>query len=115
MKTGKHVQWDRGIRVPAIVLWNRHKFRPCTGTIHTHALCIGAKMTPPRQAIATMSTRYVSFPHHEIALGKSFYMIAHVVDNADKLMANSHRNGYRFLRPLVPVVNVNIGPADRRF
>ena len=72
-------------------------------------------MTAARQAIATMPTRDVPLAYHEIALYKSFHMIAYVVDNADELVANCHRHGNRFLRPRVPVVNVNIGAADRSF
>src|SRR5215470_10554063 len=72
-------------------------------------------MTPSRQAIATMSTSDVALAYHEIALCKSLHMIAHIIDNADKLMADCHRHRNRFLRPRVPVVNVNICSADRRF
>ena len=101
--------------MPAVVLWDRYKFRPCAGAIHAHALCVGAKVTPSREAIATMSTRDVSLPYHEIALCESFHMIAYIVDNADELMADRHGNRDRFLRPRVPVVNVNISSADRGF
>jgi hypothetical protein len=72
-------------------------------------------MTPPRQAITTMSACDVSLPYHEIAICESFDMIAYIVDNADELMADCHRNRNCLLRPRVPVVNVNISSADRAF
>jgi hypothetical protein len=62
-----------------------------------------------------MPTRDVPLAYHEIALYKSFHMIAYVGDNPDELVANCHRHRNRCLRPRVPVVNVNIGAADRSF
>ena len=82
---------------------------------HPRPVNSGKGRPPPRQAIATMSTRTVPLAHHQIALGKSFHVISDSVDNADKLVANCHRNRNRFLSPCVPVVNVNVRSADLRF
>ena len=49
------------------------------------------------------------------ATGESFDVIAHAIDDADKLMPNDHRHLNRFLRPCVPVVNVHVGSADGCF
>ena len=101
--------------MPAVVLRNRHKFSPRAGTIHAHALRVGAKMTPPGQAIATMSTGDVSFAHNQIAPRKTFLVITDSLNRAYKFVTNYHRHGNRLLRPRVPVVNVHVGPADRCF
>src|SRR5207253_11358639 len=60
------------------------------GAIHAHALCVRAKVTPSRKAIATMSTGDVPLAYHEIALCESFHMIAYIVDNANKLVTDCH-------------------------
>src|SRR2546423_11120056 len=62
-----------------------------------------------------MSTRDVSLADYEIASCKSFYVIADVIDDADKLVTNRHRHRNRFLRPRVPVINVHVGSADGSF
>src|SRR5439155_26963442 len=56
IETEKHIERNRGISVPTVVLRNRYELRPRTGTIDAHALCVWAKMTAPGQAIAAMST-----------------------------------------------------------
>src|SRR5205823_13593137 len=115
IEAGQLIERDRRIRVLAVVLWDRYKFRPCAGSLHAHALCVGAKVTSSREAIATMSTGDVPLAYHEIALRESFHMIAYIVDNADELMADRHGNRDRFLRPRIPVVDMNVSPTDRRF
>jgi len=41
--------------------------------------------------------------------------MAITIDHSDKLVANRHWHRNRFLGPCVPVVNVNVRPADRGF
>jgi hypothetical protein len=101
--------------MPAVVLRNRDKFSPRAGTIHAHALRVWAKMTPPGQTIATVPTGDVSLAHYEVAARKTFHVIANSIDNADKLVTDRHWHGNRFLRPGVPIVDVNICAADRSF
>src|SRR5262245_19244693 len=107
IETGKHIQRNRWICVPAVVLGNSHELSPRAGTIHPYALGVGAKMTPPGQTIATMSAGDVAFADDQIALRESFDVIAHAIDNADKFMANYHWHRDRFLRPGVPVIDVH--------
>ena len=94
---------------------DRQEFGKGAGTIHADALRVRAKMTAAGETIAAMSAGDVTFPRNEIAWRKTFHVIADVFDHADKLVADDHRNRDRFLRPRVPVVNVNVGPADRCF
>src|SRR5437879_10914301 len=89
--------------------------RPRAGTIDANALCIWAKMSASGQTISTVSTGDVSLAYHEITSSEAFNVIAHRIDNAHKFVTNYHRHGNRLLRPCVPVVNVHVGPADRRF
>ena len=101
--------------MPAVVLRNRDELRPRAGAIDADALCVRAKMTPSGQAIAAMSAGDVTLADDQIAAGETFYVIADAIDNADKLVADRHRHRNRFLRPGIPVVDVHVGPADRRF
>jgi len=59
-----------------------------------------------------MPARDVSFADNEITLRKPFHMIANIIDNADKLVADRHRHRDGFLRPRVPVIDVDVSPAD---
>jgi hypothetical protein len=67
------------------------------------------------EAIPTMPTGDVSFGNDEIAGAKTFYVIAHAIHNADKLMANDHWNWNRFLRPRIPVIDVHVRATDGCF
>src|SRR5215471_8954142 len=101
--------------MPAVLLRNRYELSPCTGTIHADALCIRAKMTPSGQTIAAMSAGDVPFAHDEIAAGKALHVITDRINHTSELMTDRHRYWNGFLRPLIPVVDVHIGTADRRF
>src|SRR5215471_10041600 len=97
--------------MPAVFLRNRYELSPSTGTIHADALCIRAKMTPPRQTIPAMSTGDVSLAHDEIAARKSFHVVADSINHTRKLVTDGQWHGNGFLRPLIPVVDVHIGTA----
>src|SRR5436190_2514096 len=99
--------------MPAVLLRNRDELRPRPGAVHAYALSVWAKMTPPGQAIATMSTGNVPLAHDQIALAKTLDVIAHAIYNAHKLVADGHRHRNRFLRPGVPVVDVQVRATNR--
>jgi len=69
-------------------------------------------MTAPSEAIATMATSDVPFTNNEIAARKSLHVIADKIDNPNKFMTDGHRHWNRFLRPRIPVVDVDISAAD---
>src|SRR5881397_3462912 len=108
IETGKYIQRDRRIGMPAVVLRNGHELCPGTWTIHAYSLCVRAKMAPTRKAIATMTTGDVTLTHNEIALSIAFHLIAHAIRNTDKFMPNGHRHRNRFLRPRVPIIDVDV-------
>src|SRR5437870_6573723 len=101
--------------MPAVLLRNRHELRPSAGTINTDALSVRTKMPPSGEAIPTMPAGDVTLGNDEIAAGEPFYVLAHAIDNADKLMANDHRHRNRFLRPGIPVVDVHVRATDGCF
>ena len=91
------------------------KFGKRALAIHADALRVRAKMTPAGETIAAMSADDVAFAGDEIARRKTLHAIADAFDHADEFMADDHRHRDRFLRPRVPVINVNVGAADRCF
>src|SRR5207244_2289018 len=113
IETGKHIERNRRIGVPAVVLRNSYELRPRTGAIDANALRVWAKMTAPSKTIAAMSTGNVSLADHEIAARKAFHVITYSLNRADKLVANRHRHRNRFLRPRIPIVDMHVSPADR--
>ena len=93
---------------------DRDKRGPGAIAIYADALGVWTKMTPAGEAIATMAAGDVTFADDEIAFGKTFDVIADVIDHADELVADGHRHGNRFLRPSVPVIYMYVRPADGR-
>ena len=69
-------------------------------------------MTPAGKTVTAMSTGDVTFADNEIAGRESFHVVAGMIDYTDKFMTDRHRHWNRLLRPLVPVVDMNIGTAD---
>src|SRR5262249_24406439 len=90
------------------------KFCPRARAIDADAKCIWAKMPPSSQTIAAMSAGDVSLANYEIAAGKAFHVIADSINHTGKLVTDGHRHWNGFLRPVIPVVNVHVGAADRR-
>ena len=72
-------------------------------------------MTASGETIAAMPASDVAFAGDEIALGKTFHVIADKIDNPDELVPDGHRHRDRFLRPRVPVIYMYVRPADRGF
>src|SRR5215470_14807661 len=100
--------------MPAVLLGNCHKFCPRSGAINANTKRVWTKMPPSGQTIAAMSTRDVSLAHDEIAACKSFHVVADSINHTRKLVTDGHWHGNGFLRPLIPVVDVHIGTANRR-
>ena len=71
-------------------------------------------MPPARQTIPAMSTDDVSLTHHHLTASKSEDVVADCIDDADELMTNHHWHRDCFLRPVIPIIDVNVGAADRR-
>src|SRR4030095_6482299 len=101
--------------MPAVLLWNRHKFCPCPWAIDADAKGVWTKVPSSCQTIAAVSTGDVSLTHHEVAARKSFHVVTDGVDNTGELVTYGHRHRNGFLRPVIPVINVHVGTTDRRF
>ena len=98
--------------MPTIRLGDGHELGPGTIAIYADALGVWTKMTPAGEAIATMAASNVTFANDEITFSKTSHMIADPINHSDKLMADGHRHGDRFLCPGVPVIYMYVGAAD---
>jgi hypothetical protein len=101
--------------MPAVLLRHGYELCPTPRTIDPDAMGVWTKMSPAGQAIAAMAAGDVTFCDNEIALGKSFHVIAHAIHNAHELMPDNHRHRDRFLCPRVPVIDMHVGAADGCF
>ncbi len=69
-------------------------------------------MSPSCSAVATGTANDVSLTAHQFAHSNIVNILPECFDSSDILMANLHRNRNGFLRPLIPVINVNISSAN---
>ena len=72
-------------------------------------------MTPAGETIAAMPADDVAFRRDELAFLEIGHRAADLIDHADEFMADDQRHRDGLLRPRIPVINVNVGPADRGF
>ena len=114
IETGKHIErnrWDRQCQTFGVGM--ETIFGEGARTIHADALCVRAKMTPAGQTISAMPANDVAFAVTRSPGCKTADCDPDLIDYADEFVADDHRHRNRFLRPRIPVVNVNIGAADR--
>ena len=112
IEAGKDIQRNGRIGVPCISRGNGDEFGPGTGAINADALRVRTKMTTAGETIPAMSAGDVAFPDDEVAFGKSAHICSHRCDLTDKFVADCHRHGNGLLRPIIPIINVNISAAD---
>ena len=115
IRTGDHIERNFRIAAPEICVRNGDVFRETARPIHADAFGVRTKMAPAGEAISAMSTDDVAFGRDQFAFLEIAHGGADFVDHADKFMPDHHRHRDRLLGPRVPVINVNVGPADRSF
>jgi hypothetical protein len=89
-----------------------NEFSEGAGTIHANTLGVGAEMPSSRKAIPATPADHVALAAHNVARIE----IAYVRPDGDNLthefMPNGHGDRNRLLRPIVPLENMHIGPAN---
>ena len=73
---------------------------------------VRAEMAAAGQAVAAASADDVAFAADDVAGLKIGDVGADLDDFADEFVADDHRHGDGLLRPLVPLVDVQVGAAD---
>jgi hypothetical protein len=107
----RHIVGDRHY----IVLRDRKVFGECAGTIYADAQRVAAQMAPARSAVSAMAADDMSLARYALADFVFSDGCAEIRDGSDKFMAGDHGNRHGLLRPLVPIVDMNVGAADRVF
>ncbi len=105
---------DGRVMTPDVGHGQRDVFRECAWPVDAYAFSVRAKMTPARQAIPATAASHVPFPAHDVPGIKICDVRAHLHNFAHKLVPDHHRDIYGFLRPVVPLINVQIRAADSR-
>src|SRR5688572_6982859 len=75
---------------------------------------MGAEVASSRHAVAAESAHNMAFAGNDLAGLEVVDVGSHAHDLAHELMADDHRNRNGALRPLVPVIDVNVRSADAR-
>ena len=114
IEDGRDLMVDAGVMPPDVGHWQRDEFGECAGTVHANALRISAQMPSSGKAVAAAAADHMPFAADDIAGEKVVDVRTDGNNLADKLMTDGHGHGDRLLRPLVPLVDMNIGAADSR-
>ena len=88
--------------------------REASAAVNSDTLGVAAEMPPPGPAIPAMSARDVSLPSDSLSHAVVDDGRSELHDGPDEFVASNQRDGDGLLRPLIPLVNVPVGPADRR-
>ena len=86
-----------------------------TGSIDPDPSCVRSEMEMPGPRGPALVTHQMALPGHPQAFFQALDMIAQTDDLADIFMADDHRHRDGRGGPFVPIVNMNIGAADRGF
>src|SRR5207244_8760585 len=82
-------------------------------TVHADADGVAAQMTTTRAAVATEAAGDVPFSGNAVADLEPAHLLTHLDDLADIFVADMHRHRDRLRRPVVPILTIAGGPANR--
>ena len=87
--------------------------RERAGPVDADALRVLAEVPAAREAVAADAADDVALAVDQVALLEALDGGAHLLDHPDELVADDHRRLDGLLGPVVPVVDVDVGAADR--
>src|ERR1035441_6100749 len=105
---------NRGIEFPDIRLGNDHVLGEGAVGVDADDLHMLADVRLADAALQALAARHVHFGGDEVARLDAGDFVAHGFDRAAELVAGNQRWMNAALRPLVPLVNVEVGAADGR-
>ena len=97
---------------PDIGHGQRNEFRKGARSIHAHAKRMRAEMPSPGQAVAAPSTNDMAFAADDVAGIEVINIRSHFDNFPDKFVPNRHGDRNRLLRPIVPLINMDVRSAD---
>ena len=108
----RDVSIDRTFVMPHVGHRKRDVLGERARPVHADPLRERAEVASPRHAVPAPAADDVAFPAHEVALAEVAHVGADLGDLADELVPDDQRQRHVLLGPLVPVVDVEVGPAD---
>ncbi len=109
-----HIQVHAFVMPPDVCHRNSDIVRECTRTVDAHAQRVCAQVPPASQAVPATAAGDVSLTAHDIAGMEVVYIGACLHNSANELVPNRHGHRNGALGPFIPVVDVQIGPANPR-
>ena len=92
-----------------------HVFGKTTGTVHTDAFGVPAKVAAAGPAIAAVMAGQVSFAGNPLTGLKTVHFAAGAFDDAGELMTGDERDRYGLPGPFVPLVDMQVGATNGCF
>src|SRR6478672_9204988 len=114
IEDGRHFLVDIGMMPPDVGHGEGDQLGKCACAIYAYALGVRAQVPPPGEAVAAAAAHHVSFAAYDVAGKEVVDVRADGDDLAHKFVPNCHGNLDGGLRPLVPLVDMNVGSADAR-
>jgi hypothetical protein len=96
-----------------VVLRDREVFGEGAGTLHAHSERVSAQVSAARPTVAAVAADDMALARDPLAQPVLGHRAPEIGDLAHELVADHHRNRHRSARPLVPVVDMHVGAADR--
>ena len=93
----------------------REIFGESAGAVHADAAGVRAKMTPAGEAITAAPADHVAFAADNFPRVEIVYVRPNGNNLAYKLVPHRHRHRNGLPRPLIPLINVQIGSANSGF
>ncbi len=90
-------------------------FREAARTVYAHTDGIAAQVSTSTATVTAVAAGNVAFTGDAVTNFKAFHFLADPDHFADIFVAHNHRHRDGFLRPLVPVVDVNVSTTDGCF
>ena len=90
-------------------------FREAARAVYAHANGITAQVRTSAAAVTAVAAGNMAFTGDAIANLEAFHFLADTHHFTDIFVTDNHRYRNGFLRPLVPVVDVNVSTADGGF
>ena len=107
-----HFFGDTGLAAAYVFLGDNEIFRKSAVAVNTNANGILAKMAAALKAVSAFSANNVSLTGNDISNLPVDNVFADLCNLSHVFVTDNHRSFNCFLRPLVPVVNVQISTAD---
>jgi hypothetical protein len=112
IEDGGNVERDGLVVAPDVGHRQRDVLRERAGAVHADPLRMRADMATSGEAVATAAADDVAFAADDVAREEVGHVGPDLDDPADELMPDRHGDGDRLLRPIVPLVDVDVRAAD---